>query len=561
VKAANASHACALVLIDELARCGVRHACLSPGSRSAALAMALAEEARIEVHVCIDERSAAFMALGIARATGEPAIVLSTSGSATANFHPAIVEADASRVPMIVVTADRPPELRATGANQTIDQLKMYGDAVRWFCELGVPEERPDASSYWRSVADRAHAEALGGPAGPVHVNVPMREPLVPEGEGYPHDIEGRAGGEPWTRVSAPAPIADPADTEALAELVASTERGLVVAGDGPRVPQAAAFAERVGYPLLAEPLSNLRSGSVAISTDDALLRTGWAEDHRPDLVIRLGRVAVSKPLARFLHSDVRQALIDPDRWWLDPGRATSWILGAEPGALLGSIDVSRPSSAWNDAWIEAEGAARGALDRYLDSLDDLNEPRLARDLVAELPSGSDLVAASSMPIRDLDSFMDKREGVTLFGNRGASGIDGFVSTALGIASGREAATFALAGDLSMLHDGNGLLDGRRRSVDCTFVVLNNDGGGIFSFLPQANFPDNFERLFGTPHGVDFERVAALHDLGYTRIERAVELPNALAGGGVRIVEARTDRERNVEVHRGAWAAVADALS
>jgi 2-succinyl-5-enolpyruvyl-6-hydroxy-3-cyclohexene-1-carboxylate synthase len=512
------------------------------------------------VHVCIDERSAAFMALGIARASGAPAIVLSTSGSATANFYPAVVEADASRIPMIVLTADRPPELRSTGANQTIDQLKMYGDAVRWFCELGVPEERRDAPPYWRSVACRTYSEAVGGPRGPVHVNAPMREPLVPEGDGYPYDLSGRDDGAAWTTVSrATRSIAQTEIDEFLAE-VAATERGLVVAGDGPYAPEVAAFAERAGYPLLAEPLSNLRRGNAAISTYDALLRTDWANDHRPELLIRVGRVAVSKSLAGFVDSGVRQILIDEDRWWLDPGRTASWIIEAEPATVLAGNSARGLDTEWARAWLDVEDRARAALDEELMRTDEISEPRIARDLASLIPDGSQLVVASSMPIRDVDSFMAKREGVTLFGNRGASGIDGFVSTSLGIAVAGGARTFALAGDLSMLHDQNGLLGAKHRDVDCTFVVVNNDGGGIFSFLPQARFPQSFEQLFGTPHGIDFERLAALYELDYVRLEKASDLPAAVDGSGVRIVEARTDRHINVELHRRLWDAVERAV-
>ena len=561
MKAGNASHACALALVDEFARCGVRDACLAPGSRSAALALVLAEEERIRLHVCIDERSASFMALGIARASGRPAIVLSTSGSATANFHPAIVEADASRVPMIVVTADRPPELRSTGANQTIDQVKMYGDNVRWFCELGVPEERPDAPRYWRSIACRVFAEAIGGPSGPVHLNVPMREPLVPEGDGYPHDISGRADGKRWTRVSRPRSVPSSDVASSFAEAIGSTERGLVVVGDAPYEPEVAAFAERCGYPLIAEPLSNLRHGAAALGSYDALLRSSWAEEHAPELVVRIGRVALSKSLLRFLERDVQQISIDPDGWWLDPARSSSWVIAADPSEVVREVGGRGLDTDWARAWLDADAKARAALDSTLDATDEVTEPRIARDLASLAPDGSNLVVASSMPVRDLDSFMAPRSGITIFGNRGASGIDGFVSTTLGIAVASAAPTFTLAGDLSMLHDQNGLLGATDRGVDCTFVVLNNDGGGIFSFLPQARFPDHFEQLFGTPHGIDFERYAELYGIGFHRIGKASELATALEGSGVRLIEARTDRAENVDIHRAAWGAVEAALS
>ena len=560
MKALNPSHAFALTLVDELARCGVRHACLAPGSRSAALAIALVEDDRISLHVCIDERSAAFMGLGIGRATRTPAVVLSTSGTATANFHPAVIEAEASRVPLIVITADRPPELRSTGANQTIDQVKLYGDAVRWFCEVGVPEERPDAPRYWRSVACRAFAEAVGRPAGPVHLNAPMREPLVPTGDGYAFDLSGRPDGSPWTIVSRPRIVPSEDDLDDLAMEVSETERGIVVAGDAAFAPWVAEFAERAGYPLFAEPLSNLRVGGEAITTYDALLRTGWAERHRPDLVIRVGRVAVSKALARFLDAGVRQILIDPDRRWLDPGRTTSWFIHGDPYFALRKVGARGSSTSWAKAWLEAEGTARKAIDEELERTNDPTEPRIARDLATRVPDGSNLVVGSSMPVRDLDSFMPRRGRIEIFGNRGASGIDGFVSTALGIALGTRRPTYVLAGDLTMLHDQNGLLGATERGVDVTFVVLNNDGGGIFSFLPQAEHPQHFEKLFGTPHGIDFEKLAALHGLDYVRLERASGLADALEGCGVRIVEVRTDRAANVELHQRVWTAVEDAL-
>lgn len=564
MKATNPSHAFATVLVDEIARCGVQHACLAPGSRSASLALALADDERIAVHVCIDERSAAFTALGIGRASRTPAVVLSTSGTATANFHPAVIEADASRIPLLVLTADRPPELRSSGANQTIDQIKLYGDAVRWFCDVGVPEERSDAPPYWRSVASRAYAEARGGPAGPVHINAPMREPLVPTGEGFRHDLSGRPQGAPWTYVSEASPVPSEDDVRRLTELVSRSERPVIVAGEGHHDADAIVdFSVRAGAPLFAEPLSNARRGPHAITTYDALLRTLGAAEQKPDLVIRIGRVATSKALAQALREDIRQVLIDADRWWLDPGRSASWLIAADVGETLrrATENIRARSGQWLDRWTAAERVARGALDEVLDGDDRPSEPRVARDLAALLPEKASLVVASSMPVRDLDWFMGQQGDIRIFGNRGASGIDGFVSTTVGVALGSKRRTFALAGDLSMLHDQNGLIGAADRGLDVTFVVLNNDGGGIFSFLPQAGHPKHFEKLFGTPHGIDFEKVADLYGVGYERLERASDLAAAMEGRSVRIVEVRTDREANVEVHRKAWAAVEAALT
>ena len=586
-RAENPSRALALVLVDELVRAGMTDACLAPGSRSAPLAMALAEHPAVRLHVTIDERSAAFLALGLAKGSGRPAAVVSTSGTAAANFHPAVVEADHSGTPLIVLTADRPPELRQTGANQTIDQVKIYGAAVRWFAEVGVPEARPGSVAYWRSLAARAWASACGprpGLGGPVHLNLSFRDPLVPvpEGDGFAYDLGGRPDGRPWTEVRAPArPLAEQ-DLEHLAGGVASAERGLVVVGDC-RVDPAPvlAFAQAAGWPLVAEAVSGLRTGPNAVSTYDALLRHDrFARAHRPDLVLRIGRTGTSRALGDLLGRqvgdagdarDVRQVLIDPGSRWPDPERSLSLVVEADPGlacADLAKAVVRREQTAWLASWLGAERVARGALDRALDEGERPTEPRTARDVAAGLPSGATLVAGSSMPVRDLDWFMAPRSGLRVLGNRGASGIDGFVSTTLGAALAGGAGTgptVALAGDLSMLHDQNGLLLARtEQPVDAVFVVVSNDGGGIFSFLPQAAFPEHFERVFGTPHGVSFRVLAALHRCGYERVERAADLVPAVTGavgaGGVHIVEVPTDREANVADHQRAWQAVASAL-
>ncbi|HEY8201168.1 MAG TPA: 2-succinyl-5-enolpyruvyl-6-hydroxy-3-cyclohexene-1-carboxylic-acid synthase, partial [Actinomycetota bacterium] len=543
-------------------------ACLAPGSRSAPLAMALAEHPGVHLHVVIDERSAAFLALGLAKAAGRPVAVVSTSGTAAANFHPAVVEADYSSTPLLVLTADRPPELRQTGANQTIDQVKIYGGSVRWFAEVGVPEARPGSVAYWRSLASRAWARACGphrGLGGPVHLNLAFRDPLVPipEGDGFPYDLAGRPDGRPWTEARAPARPLGEQDLERLAADIASVERGLVVVGDGGVDPApVVALAQAAGWPLVAEAVSGVRSGPNAVSAYDALLRHApFAAAHRPDLVLRIGRTGASRALGALLGPGVRQVLLDPGPQWPDPERSVSAVVEADPAAAcadLAKAVARRGPSAWLASWLEAERRGREALDRVLDEAEHPTEPRTARDLAAGLRPGATLVAGSSMPVRDLDWFMAPRAGLRLLGNRGASGIDGFVSTTLGVAlaGGAEGGgpTVALAGDLSMLHDQNGLLLARHEEVDAVFVVVNNDGGGIFSFLPQAGFPEHFERVFGTPHGVDFQAFAALHRCRYERVERAADLVPAVAAatgaGGVHVVEVRTDREANVAHHQ-----------
>jgi 2-succinyl-5-enolpyruvyl-6-hydroxy-3-cyclohexene-1-carboxylate synthase len=567
LKALNAGHALATVLVDELVRNGLAHACIAPGSRSTPMAMAFAGHPGVRVLVLIDERSAAFCALGIAKASGTPAAVLCTSGTAAANFHPAVIEADRGRTPLLVLTADRPPELRGTGANQTIDQIKLYGDAVRWFAEVGVPEALPGSVAYWRSAACRAWLEAAGSPPGPVHLNLAFRDPLVPVADdaGFPHALDGRPGVEPWTRTGPPPAGMGAEDARRLRTVLASAERCLVVAGEAPGGGAGArALAASGGWPLLADPLSGARAGGTAISAYEALLRhAGFAAAMRPDLVVRVGRTGSSKPLAGYLAGDVRQVVVDPDGDWTDPNRGAEWIIRADPSVLASLVESTGPRP-WTQRWLGAEAAARSAIDAVLDAEESPTEPRTVRDLAAWCPDGATLVAASSMPIRDLESFMRPRSGLQVIANRGASGIDGFVSTTLGAALAGPGPTVALAGDLSMLHDQNGLLLARSGDVDAVFVVVNNDGGGIFSFLPQADFPGDFERLFGTPHGMSFEAIAGLYQCGYRRVERAAGLTAAVgdawSAGGVHLVEVRTERTANVALHRRIWQTVGEAL-
>jgi 2-succinyl-5-enolpyruvyl-6-hydroxy-3-cyclohexene-1-carboxylate synthase len=596
-RGANPSHAQALVLVDELARCGMTDAVLAPGSRSAALAMAMHDDPRVRLHVEVDERSAGFLAVGLARATGRPAAVIVTSGSAVANLHPAVVEADTGEVPLLLLTADRPPELRATGANQAIDQLALFGRAVRWFVDVGVAEDRPGVVAYWRSTLGRAWATAVGagGPAGPVHVNLPFREPTVPVTDDgrtsaagpFAQPLEGRRGGHPWAAVDRLAAAPDPATTAALAGRVADVERGLVVVGQTSAPPGPIhELARAAGWPVLAEPASNARAGDLAVAHAHHLLgHEGFARAHRPELVLRIGRTGLSRHLAGLLGPDVPQVLLDPNGAWHDPDRAILELIVGDPGAVcsaLASYLGVATGSDWLDGWLTADARAREVLDGLLDADDTVSEPRVARDLGAALPDGSALVVASSMPIRDLDRFLAPRDGIHIVANRGASGIDGFVSTVLGVALARGQAstgtgvdgghlgprggpTAALAGDLSLLHDANGfLLSPAAERLDATFVVVDNDGGGIFHFLPQAGFPGSFERVFGTPHGLDLADLARLHRLGYRHVERASELVPAVVSaterGGIQLVHVRTDRRANVDLHRQLAAAVGDAL-
>jgi 2-succinyl-5-enolpyruvyl-6-hydroxy-3-cyclohexene-1-carboxylate synthase len=563
----------ALTLVDELARAGVTDACLAPGSRSAPLALALAEHPGITVHVHLDERSAAFFALGAAKRSGRPVALVCTSGTAAANFHPAVLEADQARTPLLVLTADRPPELRGTGANQATDQLKLYGPAVRWFCEVGVPGDDPGAGRYWRSLASRAVAEATGAPAGPVHLNLAFAEPLVPRvlaGDPAP----GRPDGAPWTAVRPALTAADPRDLAGLAEAVRANPHGLLVAGWGvgldPEVVDG--FAAASGWPVLADPLSGARRGPAAVSAYDGLVRAPrFAAAHRPGLVVRTGAAPTSKALTGWLDESVPQVLVDPAGGWLDPGRAASLRLTADPSALLAAVTARLggprpgPPSPWLGEWLDADRLAREAIDGLLDDWAEPFEGRVARDLVAWMPAGGTLVVGSSMPVRDVDAFAAPRDGLRFVANRGLSGIDGFVATALGVAAAGTEPVAALCGDLTLLHDASSLLGAAGRPPGVVLVVCDNDGGGIFSFLPQARLPgDLFEPLFGTPHGLDLTALAAAARVPATVVEKAAGLVPALdaamAAGGTRLVVVRGERAANLARHRAVTEAVAAAV-
>ena len=507
-----------------------------------------------------------------------PAAVLTTSGTAGANLHPAVAEAGEARVPLIVLTADRPPELRGRGAGQTIDQLKLYGSAVRWFCELGTAEPDEAGLLHFRSAAARAFAAATGRPPGPVHLNVPMREPLAPipvagdVGAGQGLATEGREDGTPITTVTS-GELAPPADLVAsLAAAVGATPRGLIVAGrqtDAALAGPITALALAAGYPVLAEPTSQLRAGthdrSLVVAAYDALLRNP-REDLRPDLVLRVGDMPTSKALRQWLATNrgCRQIVVDPEGGWNDPTWTAEQILRVSPAALAASLTASlepRSESEWSLRWRAAARAAEVAIDDFLDSLgDELFEPRIYRTIAPLLPADSTVYVSSSMPVRDLETFLPAIDrDVRFLANRGANGIDGVISSGLGAAAVAPGRTFVMIGDIALYHDMNGLLAMSRLGVEATIVVMNNRGGGIFDFLPIAAHRDGYEELFGTPTGLDCSAVAALYGLPFTRIAAYGDLEGALAGPG--IVEVPLDRPRNVELHRELFERVARAVA
>jgi len=578
--ATNANTALASAFVEELARSGIRRAVVSPGSRSTPLAVALLRDPGIEVSVIVDERSAAFFALGAAQAEGTPVAILCTSGTAAANYHPAICEADESAVPLIVLTADRPPELRGIGAGQTIDQIKLYGAAVRWFCEVGTHAADDDGLLHLRRVACRAHAAAAGEPRpGPVHLNLPWREPLAPvpiEGgvtASDPLALEGR-GERPLTAVASP-PTREPSEfmLDEVAAHIDSARSGVIVAGrqlDPELREPLAALAAAAGMPILAEPTSQLRCGphdrSHVIAAYDLLLRDpGFAESVEPDLVLRFGEMPTSKPLRTWIAaSGADQLAIDPHGGWNEPTSRAAAILRADPVRLAAgwAARVGRGDREPVERWTAADAAAGKALDEALGAGEEQNEPGLHRALGQAHRDGDLVYTASSMPIRDQEAFLGSAATDALFlCNRGANGIDGLISSGIGAALGSGRPTTIVTGDLGLLHDIGGLASLREAGAAVRILVIDNGGGGIFHFLPQAGALDEeeFEELLGTPRGLDAARAAALFEIPHRRISSPAELGDALAAG-TGLIEARVERDPNVGLHRSLAERVATAI-
>ena len=564
----NANTALASAFAEELARGGLRHAVVSPGSRSTPLAVALWRQTEIEVTVILDERSAGFFALGAAQASGRPVALLCTSGTAVANYHPAVCEADESALPLLVLSADRPAELRGIGAGQTIDQIKIFGSAVRWFCEVGTHEADDDGLLHYRSIACRALAAARGEVRpGPVHLNLPWREPLAPVAVEAavtatdPLALEGREG-RPLTAVTRLDLEPSTFLLEEVAGHIGDAIAGVIVAGRqlDPELREPLSHLARAsGFPILAEPTSQLRCGphdrSYVISTYDQLLRDErFAKSVVPDLVLRFGEMPTSKPLREWLAaSGADQIVVDPYGGWNEPSRRAAAILRADPTELAAgwATRLEKEERGAPQAWIEAERAARAALEAELDGEDSISEPALHLALGCAHRDGDLVYTASSMAIRDQESFLAAAETDALFlCNRGANGIDGLLSSGIGAAHASGRPTTIVTGDLGLLHDIGGLAALHDRSTPVRIVVIDNGGGGIFHFLPQeeALGSEEFEALLGTPRGVDVAKAAALFDLPYQRIRSLDELPIALAMG-TGLIEVRTNRQTNVAIH------------
>jgi 2-succinyl-5-enolpyruvyl-6-hydroxy-3-cyclohexene-1-carboxylate synthase len=565
---AHDMHVLLRAFCEELARCGMTDACTSPGSRSAPLVLALAREPGLRTWSHVDERCAGFFAVGLAKATGRPAAVAVTSGTAAAELAPAVHEAREARVPMVVLTADRPPELRNVGAGQTIDQVELYGRAAKWFFEVGDHEASAERVAWMRALACRAYWTALEGRPGAVHLNFPLREPLVPGGP-VPEPRPGRPGRAPW-RDRAPArAAAEPESLERLAGAVRERSRGAIVCGRWERDRRlggvVAAFAEATGYPVLADPLSGARLGG-SVAAYDALLRDqGFAAARVPELVLRIGDLPTSKPLRAWLAGPAGSALhvgLDPEGVLHDPEAVLDFTLAADPAAVLAELSALTDRAAdaeWIEAWRRADRAASAALDEALG--DALSEPRVAAELGHWLPGEATLFVASSMPIRDVETFFPARDAPPrVLSNRGANGIDGTVSSALGAAAAGAGPVVLLIGDVALAHDVGGLLAVRRLGLELKVVLLDNGGGGIFDFLPIAGEADVFEQHVATPTGLDFAKVAAAYGLAHRLVTTTQELRAGLGEPGAAILEVRGDRTANVALHRAAWERVSAAL-
>ena len=565
---------------DELARAGVRDVVVAPGSRSTPLVLAFDANDHFNLRVHLDERSAAFFALGIGKASGMPAVLVTTSGTATANAFPAVIEAAQSEAPLLVLTADRPHHLRDSDANQAIDQLRLFGPYVRSFFEIAPPVVEDPALRHLRALAARAVAAATSAPSGPVHVNFPLDKPLEPT-EGHRDFLDdntlagaGRSSGDPFVQIDSGLRQVSPETLDALLGAL-DTPRGVIVAGpssDPVRSGRAALLlAAATGFPLLADPLSGARFapslGAHVVAGYDLLLRAPEAcAALEPSLVLRVGASPTSTALLGWLlhNADARHIVIDGGGRWKDHGAtATEYVQADAAHTLAALAERAGPSASedWRELWQSAESAVRAALQA---AQGEPHEGDVLATVSAAVPEGASLFVSSSMPVRDLDAFgLPRDEMVRVFANRGASGIDGIVSTAFGVAAATSGPTVCVIGDVAFFHDQNGLLWSREPDARVVFVLIDNDGGGIFHMLPIAEYEPAFTKYFATPHGLDFRHVAEMHDIVFSDSEIGgldSALGVALESGRTSIVRVRTNRDTNTRRHSEVSDAVTAAV-
>lgn len=560
----------AKTFVDELVRCGVQHVCIAPGSRSTPLVIAFVENPDVTVHSLIDERSAAFFALGVGLATGSPAALVCSSGTATANFYPAVIEAHYSNVPLLVLTADRPPELRFSGANQTIDQVKMYGDHVLWSVDVALPESSSGEMTIrsLRTLACRAFDTAVSLPRGPVHLNFPYRKPLEPTPVSSDNtDVKTPRMGQVFTRFAhgKTAPTAQQID--ALTQLISESPRGLIMCGSrmpsGDTYPALADFAQATGYPVLADAISGARFNTHITSLSG--YDTFMASPHfpAPDIVIHIGAMPTSGVVERYFNTvtPAYRVLITENGVWTDPHHSLSHVVVADCPTLLRetAAHIRRISEKppvdllWQAQINAAEQAVHEVFSQQL--MNELFDASALAAVADALPDESRLFVASSLPVRHLEQFAaPRRISVDVFSNRGASGIDGTISSAFGVAvADRTRPNVLIIGDLAFYHDMNGLLAAKRSRINnLTIVLINNDGGGIFHRLPIAQFDPPFTELFLTPHGLDFEPAVRMYGLDYQRVDSISSLQTALKqsikSGRANVIEVRTNSHHDFEL-------------
>lgn len=562
--------------VAELVQTGVTEAVISPGSRSTPMAMVMAEHPGLNIHIHVDERSAAFFALGIAKATGKPVAILCTSGTAAANYFPAIAEANISRIPLIVITSDRPHELRDVGAPQAIDQIHLYGHHVKWFVEMAIPEKSEEMLRYVRSVCGRAAATALQAPSGPVHLNFPFREPLIPRLDENVFQLNERP--KKYVNVRNGALTIDKSDLSDIALMINEHEKGIIICGqmeDETFAGMVTELSDRLHYPILADPLSQLRSGKHStanvIDAYDTFLRSADAKDFlKPTIVLRFGAMPVSKALTIFLkeNNEAEHLVIDSGGGWRDPAVLSTEMIYCDETKFC--RDLLSEVKAKNDQqflhkWQTLNQLTKENLTVIRDTTE-LSESRLFYQLAEMLPDHASLFVGNSMPIRDLDSFFhNNKKSIRILANRGANGIDGTVSTALGAATVTSQSSYLVLGDLTFFHDLNGLLAAKLYDIDMTIIVINNNGGGIFSFLSQAEHPKHFEHLFGTPLDLDFEHVVRMYNGKFTRVQDWEHLGSLMESSkkahGLNVIEVVTKRDRNTEEHRKMWNIVSQEIS
>ena len=554
--------------VDELTRADVTDVVISPGSRSTPLAYCMAEHPDMNIHINIDERSAAFFALGMAKEKRKPVALLCTSGTAAANYFPAIVEAFYSRVPLVVLTADRPHELRDVGAPQSIDQLNLYGKHVKWFVEMALPDSGEMMLQYARTVASRAISNSILEPAGPVHVNFPLREPLIPLLSEMEKWIRQADQSKACIDITHGRLSLTEAQLSTYIELIQNSRNGIIICGpiDQPDFrEEVLKFASATGYPILADPLSQLRSGGnryVIESYDTFLKIEEIHEEISPDLIIRFGAMPVSKPLLQFLkkYKQPNHIVVDGGSGWREPAAISTHMVYCNESLFCHSIneylDVREDSvrSRWLSLWQNINEMTKRGLLSIQDETG-LQEGKLFSVLERLLPHRANLVVGNSMPIRNVDSFFfQTSKEIRILSNRGANGIDGLISTAAGVSAASETPTILALGDLSFFHDMNGFLAAKMYQLNLLVLVVNNDGGGIFSYLPQSAEEKHFEELFGTPHGLSFDHTAALYGATYKKPKNWEEVYEAVgewvAQPDFRIIEVCTNRSYDVKKYR-----------